>query len=259
MGKKLGIIVGGGLAVLLALGVWFYISSGSGEPSAEVTAPTIATTATTEAAQETTAATDSATTEPADTPEATESTEAPGAGQVTYDIDKTQSTVRFELDEILSGNPKHVVGITSEVAGQVLIDFDNPANSQLGVIVINVRTLTTDSDFRNRAIRGPILGASSDENEFAEFTPTSIAGLPDAIAVGDSVELTVIGDFLLSGVTNEVTFTITVTVVSETEITATGSTTVLRSEYDLNIPDVPNVANVTDEVELVVDFVAISG
>ena len=133
MGKKIGIAAGVVLVVVAAAVAWFYISTGSGEPSAEVTAPTIVTTA------------------PAETTQSTE-TQVADLGQVTYDIDKTQSSVQFELDEVLSGSPKHVVGTTSEVAGQVLIDFDDPANSQLGTIVINVRTFKTDSDIRDRAI-----------------------------------------------------------------------------------------------------------
>ena len=172
MGKKLGMLVGVGLLVVVAVLGYIYLSGGSGEPSAEVTAPTIAS-------------------------QATEPTQAARgiAGSVTYDIDKSLSSVRFELDELLGGNPNRVVGSTSEVAGQVRIDFEDPANSQVGTIVINVRTLVTDSDLRDRVMRGPILGSSDDANEFAEFNPTSLEGLPDAVAIGDTVSFTVTGDF----------------------------------------------------------------
>ena len=240
MGKKIGIAAGVVLVVVAAAVAWFYISTGSGEPSAEVTAPTIVTTA------------------PAETTQSTE-TQVADLGQVTYDIDKTQSSVQFELDEVLSGSPKHVVGTTSEVAGQVLIDFDDPANSQLGTIVINVRTFKTDSDIRDRAIRGPILDSSSDEFEFAEFTPTSVDGLPESVEVGDAIVLAVTGDFLLSGVTNTITFDLIVTIVSEDQITVQGTAMVLRSDFGLSIPTVSRVADVTDEVLLVIDFIAIAG
>ena len=239
MGKKIAIAAGVVLLVLVAGAVWFYVSSGSGEPSAEVTAPTIA--------------------RPAVTDSVVDTTQVESLGQVTYDIDKTQSSVRFEIDEILRGNPKHVVGMTSEVAGQVLIDFDNPANSQIGTIVINVRTFKTDSDLRDRSIRGPILDSSSDENEFSEFAPTSIEGLPTTVAVGDVVNLTVVGELLLSGTTSTVTFDVTVTVVSVDQIAVAGSADVLRSDFGLTIPNVAAVAAVTNEVLLVFDFIATAG
>ena len=250
MAKKIAIIVAAGLLVLLAGGAFIWLSGGSGEPSAEVTAPTIATT---------TAAT------AADTSEATTAavagqTEATVAetASVTYDIDKTQSTVQFELDEVLRNEPTHVVGTTSEVAGQILIDFDDPAQSQLGTIVINVRTLSTNSSFRDRAIRGQILDSSSDENEFAEFTPTDIQGLPGSVGVGDTVPLTVTGDFLLSGVTQPVTFAVSVLVVAEDRLEISGSAEVLRSEFGLSIPSVAQVADVSDAVQLVIDLVAVA-
>ena len=172
--------------------VWF--SGGSGEPSTEVTAPPItsaSTTAPATTAPTTTSATTVtvATTEAPAAVETTDPVEPAVASAVLYRIDKEESSVSFEIDEILNGNPFRVVGVTTEVAGEVLIDFDEPAASQLGTIVINVRTLATDSGFRDRAIRGPILGSSRDENEFATFEPTDIEGLPDSVAMGDEVTL----------------------------------------------------------------------
>lgn len=250
MGKKLLIVAGVGAVIVIAGLAWFYISTGSGESSRDPNVATIATTTTDPAATQATEG---------DNGDRTAATEAAAANQVTYTIDTTRSAAQFELNELLDGNPKHVVGVTTEIGGQALIDFDNPANSQVGVIEINVRTLRTDSDFRDRAIRGPILGATQEANEFAVFTPTSIDGLPDAVAVGDTVEFTVTGDFLLSGVTNEVAFAVTVTIVSESEIQVTGTSSVLRSDYGLTIPEVSQVANVDDEVILVFDFMAVSG
>lgn len=246
------------VAVLGAVAyVWF--SGGSGEPSTEVTAPPITSPSTTAAPS---------TTAPTIIPESTtattagvEATEPAGEAEdsaVLYRIDKAESSVSFEIDEILNGNPFRVVGVTTEVAGEVLIDFDDPTASQLGTIVINVRTLATDSGFRDRAIRGPILGSSRDENEFATFEPLDIEGLPDLVTMGDQVPLQVTGTFSLSGVSRPVTFDTAVTVVSGERVEVTGTATVLRSDFGLNIPDVPSVSGVADEILLVIDLVAVA-
>ena len=89
-----------------------------------------------------------------------------------------QSEVLFRIDEMLFGDPNTVVGTTNEVAGDLLLDFDNPSNSQIGLIRINVRTLSTDNAIRNRALRGQILEVNRDEFEFAEFTPTQLLQPP---------------------------------------------------------------------------------
>ncbi|MBX3055144.1 MAG: hypothetical protein KF770_01610 [Anaerolineae bacterium] len=46
------------------------------------------------------------------------------------------------------------------------------------------------------------------------------------------------------------------TAVSATQLTGTATATVSRGDYGLQIPSVPNVANVEEEVELIIDFVA---
>lgn len=177
---------------------------------------------------------------------------------VTFDIVPDESQVSFTLDEDLNGGRVTVVGTTNQVAGQIAVDFSNPSASRIGTIRINIRTLTTDNEFRNRAIRAEILQSSQAAFEFSDFTPKTVTGLPDAVAVGDTFTFQVTGDFPLAGVTREVTFDVTLTVVSETRIEGTGTATVLRSDYGLQIPSVPSVANVTDEVALEIQFVAVA-
>lgn len=274
--KKLGIAIGLVLVMVVAGLAYVWFSGGSGEPSTEVTAPPVTTRAAAQpedrpepptsqgsAGQDpsttTLPASETTTTAVSEVSATTMAEDPDASAPVVYRIDKAASSVRFEIDEILNGNPKRVVGTTTEVAGEMLIDFGDPSASRLGAIVINVRTLETDSNFRNRAMRGPILGSASDENEFATFEPTDIEGIPDRVSVGDRVSLAVAGDFTLSGVTRPIVFETEVTVVSTDRIEVSGSATVLRSEFGLEIPDVPSVSDVGDEVLLVIDLVAVAG
>ncbi|HNB51199.1 MAG TPA: YceI family protein [Anaerolineales bacterium] len=182
-------------------------------------------------------------------PEAGETT-----GTVVFSIVSTESQARFTLDEELRSVPTTVIGATDQVAGEIGIDFANPANSQLGIIQVNARTLTTDSSNRNRMIRNEILDTES--FEFITFTPTALTGLPATIAVGDTVTFQVTGDLTIRDVTKSVTFDVTVTVAAADRLEGLASVTVLRSDYGLQIPSVPGVANVTDEVLLELEFVA---
>lgn len=175
-------------------------------------------------------------------------------GPVIFQIDPAQSQVRFELDEDLRGSRITVVGTTNQVAGQLAVDLANPAATQVGVIQINARTLATDNNFRNRAIQNEILDTGA--YEFITFTPTAVTGLPETVNIGDTVTFTMAGDMTIRDVTNPVTFVVEATAVSATQLAGTATATVNRGDYGLQIPSVPNVANVEEEVELIIEFVA---
>lgn len=83
-------------------------------------------------------------------------------------------------------------------------------------------------------------------------------GVPASVGVGDSLTLQVTGDLTIREITRPETFAVTVQVVSTTELRVSGTTQVLRENYELTIPSVPSVANVTNEVQLEFDFVAMA-
>lgn len=241
-------------AFVLALGgaalAWvFFLAGGSGEPSTELTTPDIAST-----------------TIPASNPSTTGSSQGPGStttapeasGEMAFVIDPSQSVASFQLDEVLRGEPKTVLGTTDQVAGQVLVVSNDLGASVFSDIVVNARTFTTDSEQRNRAIRGPVvLDSASDEHELIVFTPTTLGGL-DGVepAVGQSYQFTVEGDLTIKGTTAPATFEVTVDMVDEGSIAGVATTQVLRSDFGIGIPSVPFVADVSDEVVLTLEFVA---
>ena len=181
--------------------------------------------------------------------------EASGSGgAAVYVIDPAASQVRFELNEVLRGNPITVVGSTDQVAGEIALDLNDLSTVQLGTIQVNARGLATDNNFRNRAINNEIL--QTGDYEFITFVPSGIGGLPAGAAVGDTVEFSVNGDLTIRDITQPVTFNVTATVASDSQIEGTASAVVQRADYNLVIPQVPNVANVEEEVELYLDFVA---
>ena len=101
-----------------------------------------------------------------------------------------------------------------------------------------------------------MLQTNDEANQYITFTPTSIDGLPASVTVGEPFSFAVTGDLQIRDVVNAETFEMTVTPVSETELTGTAQTTIQRGDYGLTIPSVPSVANVSEEVILELDFVA---
>ncbi|MDQ3250512.1 MAG: YceI family protein [Chloroflexota bacterium] len=185
--------------------------------------------------------------------------EGTGAADVrVFHIDPSQSEARFLIDEVLLGSPKTVVGVTSDMSGTVTVDLADPSRSTISAIRINARDLNTDESMRNRSIRRFILEAQKDEYQYITFTPTAIEGLPTAATVGAEFTLQVTGDLQIRDISQPVTFETVITPISETELRGLSKTTIQRADFELNIPNVPGVANVAEEVPLEIEFVAIA-
>jgi polyisoprenoid-binding protein YceI len=261
------------VAVLIVGGVvWSFIAPAE-EPSAPIAAVPLqlspaAETAPTEAPAEPTAepteveatpdpyVNATATTEIVEAPTEipAEPTTAPAAEPIIFEIQQEGSQVQFSIDEILNGAPKTVVGVTNQVAGQIAVDPTNPTAAQVGTILINARDFTTDSGNRNNAIKNRIL--RTNEFEFITFTPTAVSGLPESASVGQPVTFQVTGDLTMLETTRSVTFDVTLTPVSEQELTGSATTTILYADWGIQIPQVPQVTGVADEVILALDFTA---
>jgi polyisoprenoid-binding protein YceI len=184
-------------------------------------------------------------------------TAAPVAeGVVVFEISQDESEARFIINEVLDGSDKTVVGVTNQVAGQILVDANNTANVQVGQLQVNARTLVTDSGSRNRAIQNLILNTG--QFEFVTFTPTEVSGLPASAAAGDTFSFQVAGDLTIRHITQPVTFDVTVTAESDTRLVGLGRATIQRGDFELLIPQVPRVASVEEALVLELEFVALA-
>ncbi len=220
------VILGAAVVALIAIfaGV-FYVFGGNGArttSSGTVTAPTLAPT---------------------------------GSGKV-FTIDSSGSEASFTIDEVHFGQPTTVVGTTSQVAGQIQVDKDDPSKSQVGQIKVDLTGLKTDDFLRNNTIQGRILETGDVNNQFAVFTPKSISGMPSSVTPGQSFSFKITGDLTIHGVTRSATFDTTATLESDSKLSGDAQTTVKYKDFNINIPDVPSVTGVSDTVKLALKFTA---
>jgi polyisoprenoid-binding protein YceI len=188
-------------------------------------------------------------------PQATEAA-APAAGAAAlYRIDAGQSEARYEVGEtFFQGNRFNLaVGRTKGIAGDVLVDFANPANSQIGTIVIDVSQLTSDEGRRDNFIRNNALESS--QYPQATFKPTSVEGLPASAKPGDQLTLKVTGDLTVKQTTKPVTFDVTLTA-DQDKLTGTAITEVLLSDFDAG-PIQLAMLQTEDKAKLILEFVAL--
>jgi polyisoprenoid-binding protein YceI len=267
MARFKAIIVAAIVAVVLVVGAAAYVFRAPETAGGPIQAIPISTTA---ASQEETTAADpvpsaeaataitGAEVAPTDAP-ATDSPTAESASAlspatIVAQIVSAESEARFIIDEVLNDAPKTVIGTTNQVAGELAIDTSDPTKSQVGIIQVNARTLSTDSEFRNRAIKNQIL--QTDQYEFITFTPKQIVGLPANTAVGQSYTFQIVGDLTIRDITKQVTFEVTATPATESRLEGSAQTTIRYVDYGISIPQVRQVASVADQVRLEIDFVA---
>ena len=262
-------------SVLGVLG-FIQITGGSGTPSGETTAPTLDANAipTLSAAQSFVLATRAAELEgtiaaqaaaivaletaatsiviPTEPPP----TDAPAARALYRIAAGAESEARFFLREDLRGVRTDVIGRTDQVAGDIVIDFGAPALSQVGVMRINARTLATDQNQRNSAIRSRILRSAEDEYEYIEFAPTALMGLPDSITVGETYPLEIEGQLTIVGQSLSVIFRGEVALESEKRLRGEFTATVRYADWGIAVPNLDFLANVDEEAQLTLAFVA---
>ncbi|MEM7132216.1 MAG: YceI family protein [Chloroflexota bacterium] len=246
-------IIGAGCAIPIAQPAQ---QAGPAEEPAAVEASSAEEAIEEEAAEEISAeATEEPAEEPAETSAESSADEAGDSTAGTFTILPDQSEARFYIDEELRGNPVTVIGVSSSLNGEIMIDPANPASTQIGAITIDAASFVTDSDRRNGAIRRFVLNSGSYPN--ITFVPTSIDGLPESAVPGDMLVFQVTGDLTIKDQTRSETFTVSVTADSETQINGSASTIIMYADYGIIIPDVPFIANVGDELTLEFDFVAV--
>lgn len=157
----------------------------------------------------------------------------------------------YEIDETLNGQPKHVVGTTTNVLGQVTFNAADPSLSKVGIFKINARTLKTDSDRRDNTVGRIILKSAEDAHEYIIFEPSAVQ---DMTKVGDELIFTVPGKLTVAGVTKDVTFEGKATVEGNT-MNATATATVKYQDFGMEIPKLKFLAWVDDKVKLSINFV----
>jgi polyisoprenoid-binding protein YceI len=185
------------------------------------------------------------------------SAEAPSpatAAPIIFEIIQAGSEARFFIDEVLRGEPTTVVGTTHQVAGQFAVNPNDLSMTQVGIIQVNARTLTTDNPLRNRAIKNQVL--LTNDYEFVTFAPTELLGLPESGTVGQTYTFQIVGDLTITDVTRQVIFDVSATPTSETQIKGIASTQLLYTDFDLFIPNSPAVDTVDDTIRLELEFVA---
>lgn len=176
--------------------------------------------------------------------------------QTVYRIDPEQSVVRYAVQETFAGQPMSTaVGTTRQVAGDILLNRDDFAQSQVGAIIINVEQFESDSGLRDRRIRREYLESSTYPE--AVFTPRELVDFPTEIVEGTAYTFTIQGDLTVKTTTLPAVWTVTTTLDGDS-LRGSASTTLSMAAYGVGPIEIAGLVETADEVQLTFDFVAVA-
>ena len=228
--------IAAGTVLIAAVAVWWFVlrSDAPAPVSLDeaVAAVTGDETTTTSSVDTTTTTTATVTTEAADSGgiEGDWATVAGNGSFAGYRVEEELANIGFTT---AAGRTEDVIA-TLTIAGDQVTAVD---------VEVNMQTLQTDDDRRDRAIRNQAL----ETNDFpiGRFTLTEPITLPAAAAAGEAFTITAVGDLELHGVTNQVEIALEAQLVDGV-IAVVGSAAILFEDYDIQQPTAPILLGVED-------------
>ena len=149
---------------------------------------------------------------------------------------QSDSVVGYRVKEILFGQSTEGVGRTNAVTGSLAIAAEQVTEARFEV---DMTTLVSDSDRRDRQVRGRILDTASYPTATFELgAPISLT--PDALAGGDLV-VDAKGSLTLRGVTKDVTVAL-VARVTDGVIEVNGSLEIVFADWSIPDPSISAIA-----------------
>ena len=165
------------------------------------------------------------------------------------------STARYIVREQLARwvSEKDVSGETQLVEGKIIISSEGKLIAKGSRFVVNVKSLKSDESKRDNYIKNNAL----ESNKFPEaiFEINMMEGLNGPLPTSGEVNLTLIGDMTIHGVTKEISWTLLANIENE-YIKGIAKTSIEFDTFDIRKPSLPFILTLDDTLRLELDFIA---
>ena len=173
-------------------------------------------------------------------------------GEFEFNLVEGQNEARYLVEEQLARIGFNIaVGITKDVTGTIVIRQNGSLVPGLSRIVVDLRSLTSDSSRRDGFIQRRTLETA--KFPFAELVLTEAKGLSSPLPTSGEVDFQIVGDLTVHGVTNRTTWDVEAEI-SGKELIGTAVTKVTITGFGMELPLVGSVLSIEDEIDLEIDF-----
>lgn len=177
-----------------------------------------------------------------------------GGRTATFVIVPGETSASYSIEEILLNENNRVatvIGKTTQVEGEFVLNYEDPSASQFGLITANLRGLISDERQRDEAIRAQWL--ESARYPLATFRTKEVRNFPAEPRAGEPVHFQLVGDLTIKEVSREVTWDVAATLKVD-QLVGPATTSILLADFNVPPPGVAGVLIVADGVTVSVDF-----
>jgi len=167
---------------------------------------------------------------------------APGGNEARWRVRERLASFDF---------PNDAVGTTRDIGGAIVVGADGQPDSTASKITVNLTTLKSDREMRDRYIQRRTL--ETDRFPTAVLVPTRFTRLRGALPDTGSFTFQIVGNLTVHGVTRPTTWLVTA-VGRDGGYTGTALTRVTFEDFGMAQPRVPILLSIEDEINLELQF-----
>jgi polyisoprenoid-binding protein YceI len=190
----------------------------------------------------------------------TATTSATPGGALAFAIIPDQSEASYFADEKLASLPlpSTAKGTTTDISGTFYLTPDGLAldQSQPSTFTVNLKTLTSDKEMRDRRVQS--LGLETNTYPTATFTIASVTGYDATRPAGEEQDLQLTGTMDLHGVQKELTWEVKARREGDV-ISALATVEFKFADFNIPVLNIAGFVSVQDTVTLQVQVVAQAG
>ena len=165
----------------------------------------------------------------------------------------TGNLARFIVREKLIANTieNDAIGTTTAISGVVVLDAKGKVDTTQSKITVQLDSLKSDQSRRDGYIKGRTL--ETRQFPAATLVIKDLQGLPATLPTSGTMNLNLVGDFTVHGVTKSVIWVTTVTA-DATGFSGRATTHLKFEDFNMTQPSVPVLAHVDNDIKLEYDF-----
>jgi polyisoprenoid-binding protein YceI len=170
-------------------------------------------------------------------------------GPVHLVVAPSGNEARFVVREKLMMNTvdNDAIGVTTAIAGTINLDAKGKVDPATSMFTIQLDSLKTDQSRRDHFFKSNTLETTRFPT--AILAIKEIQGLPARLPTSGTMNLSIVGDFTVHGVTKSSIWT-TVVTADPTGFTGTATTHVKFEDFNMTQPSVPVLARLDDDIKL---------